>query len=220
MSRIRRTPSGDLAAKRLAMQAYFDHMLAKAGVASQLYGSGHRDEATTLCCCYIDGLANLLYADDVRSAFNFVRILREHGRQPEFARVRPIVMTRWLLANNKKLASARKLEAAMGTDLARIMSEGEFDAMMARHLTKQEYDTLCPERWRASLGFVAYLHLRIPAVHRTGPPGGVVVPSDVSSMAVRIDFHKLHGALSACISDLRQLSLTAGMWFGHDIIPM
>ena len=219
MTRIRRTPPDDHAAKRQMIEAYFDDLHARARFADVLYDNDRRDEAITLCCCYIDGLASLLYHDSDRSAFNFVRLLTEHGRRAELARVQPLAMVRGLKTSNKRLAPvARRLEAALGSDVHRIVDAAEFDALMAPHVTPQEASALCRELWRASLAFVAYTHLRIPAVHATGAPGAVIVGSGGPSPPVRIDFRVMYEALLACIEALRDLSLRTNKWFGHDHI--
>jgi len=219
MPKPRRLSAANAAAKRGIIAAYFEDLEARALFASALREQGHPQEAMTLCCCYIDGLANLLYHDSDKSAFNFVRLLKEHGRQSELTRVCPLVLTRWLEANRPKLApTARKLSTALGEDLHRIMSDVELSAAVSRVLTKQEAETLAGEMWRAAIAFVAYTHLRVPSVHSTGSSGGVIVGSGGPSTPVRISFDTLFPALLAAIGALRDLSLTTNKWFGHDEI--
>lgn len=217
MMRIRRTPADDLQAKRDAIKAYFDELGERAQFAEQLYDDGRVNEAMTLCCCYIDGLAQYLYHDSDRSAYNFVRILREHSEQAEFAQVCPLVLTRWAEASHLKLAPvARKLASALGTEVNRIMAPDRLSSAMTSSLSPQEAAALSRELWHASLAYVAYTHLRVPAVHATGTPGAVIIGSGGPSQPVRLDFRLVYRALLACIATLRALSLRSSKWFGHD----
>jgi hypothetical protein len=217
MMRIRRTAAGDLQVKRDAIKAYFDELEERAQFAEQLCDDGRVNEAMTLCCCYIDGLAQFLYHDSDKSAFNFVRILREHSEQAEFAQLCPLALTRWAEASHPKLAPvARKLASALGADVNRIMAPDQLSSAMTASLPPQHVAALSREVWRASLAYVAYTHLRVPAVHATGTPGAVIIGSGGPSQPVRLDFRLVYRALLACITTLRGLSLQTNKWFGHD----
>jgi len=201
------------------MTAYFDDLEARASFARELQADGHGTEAMTLCCCYIDGLANFLYYDSDKSAFNFVRLLREHGQQSDLAKVCPLALTRWLEMNHTKLApTARKLSTALGADCNRIMTDAELSSAITRVLTKQEASSLSSHTWRASLAFIAYTQLRVPSVHATGAANGVIVGSAGPSIPVRISFDTMNTALLAIIASLRELSVRSNKWFGHDKI--
>lgn len=219
MSRPRRVDPADIAAKQQFIAAYFDDLRARAYFAGELRDDGHGEEAMTLCCCYIDGLANFLYHDSDRSAFNFVRLLREHGHQPDLMKACPVALTGWLGFNHPKLAPlARKLSAGLGGDHNRIMSEPQLTSEISRLLTRQEASALSSHTWRASLAFIAYTHLRRPSVHATGSSSAVIIGSGGPSIPVRISFDTMHSALLAIIDDLHDLSLRTNKWFGHDKI--
>ncbi len=219
MSKPRRISPADAAAKQRFIAAYFDDLEARARFTWQLREDEHPQEAMTLCCCYLDGLAAFLYHDSERSAFNFVRLLKEHGQQPKLAQVCPLVMTRWLEASHGKLApTARKLATALGGDLNRVMSDTELSVAITRSLTKQEASALSSHIWRAALAFVAYTNLRVPSVHATGSSAAVIVGSGGPSTPVRLSFDTMYKALLATIAALRDLSLRTNKWFGHDKI--
>ena len=111
----------------------------------QLHAEGRSNEAMTLCCCYLDGLANLLYHNSEKSAFKFVRLLQDHGEQPALGQVSPLALTRWAETARPKLApTARKLAKALDTEANRIIEPAELSAAIQKYLSKAEAARLGP----------------------------------------------------------------------------
>ena len=72
----------------------------------------------TLCCVYIDGLGQALYFPDNRSAFNFVRALREYGEQPYFGLVHPNGLVRWVKSQEPNRQKFRGLSAKIDSAIS------------------------------------------------------------------------------------------------------
>jgi hypothetical protein len=209
----------DKAAKLEFIRAFFDYAVDRSAFLRQLFDQGRQDEAVTLCCCYIDGLANMVYWDSDRSQFNFVRLLREHGKHPDLEKATALALIRWIETSRAALAPiAVKIRQHMSAELTRIQPEVELRARLQRLLSPPDFQQLSHELWRATLASIAYQRMRVPFVHRLGGPAAVVVGSGDhrSADVIHIDFGVLHAALDAIIAHFRELSISTGRWFGHD----
>jgi len=201
------------------MRAFFDDLEPKAAFCLELFEGGRQDEALTLCCCYIDGLAHYSYGDSPqRSAFNFARILREHGEEKDLDLVSALALVRHLEEDRPKLAPlAAAIRKYMGASLGDLTTQPQLEARLTSFLPGKDMERLTPHLWRGSLAHIAYKRLRVPFVHAISGPGAVVVgTSDHRDPAgIHIDFRMLHRALVAIIRRCRELSESTGKWFGH-----
>jgi hypothetical protein len=202
------------------IEAYFDDLDRKVAFLEELFRSGRQDEAATLCYVYVDGLGYSLYWPDERSAFNFVRVLCEHGDQPHLALVHPVGLTRWLCreTNSTKFnALGAKLEGHLSSTNRQLFAMSEFSAFLSSRLTPQELTILKKEIWRGTLAYATYEWLRNPFVHRLRVYGGLSFDGTThrGKSVPTIEFWHLYGALKAIARHARQLSKTSGRFCGH-----
>jgi hypothetical protein len=207
--------------KHSYIDAFFQYHRGRAERLLDLWGQGYHDDALTLCCCYLDGLAGFAYHTSDRTAHNFVKLLREHGAQPQLVQCSPLALVKWLENQDgwRKL-TGNQLRSGFGNSLTTLMSEGDFSNSLSSLLDPQDLQRLSKEIWRSSVAYIAYERLRNPFVHELGGPGAViVVNATVSSEEVSIDFQVLHRALLHAMEHFESLSRTTGRWFGHDFEP-
>jgi hypothetical protein len=207
--------------KHTFIDAFFKYHRRRAERLIEVWEQGHQDDALTLCCCYLDGLASMAYPTSDRSLFNFVTLLREHGQQIELSLCSPLALVRWMRKQSGwREKAAGKLETAFGPGITKLVTEADLAVSVQAHLSRQDAQRMLPELWRASVAYIAYERLRNPFVHQLGGPGAVIVVNEtVSEREVSIDFSVLHGALLNAMDHYESVSRTTGNWFGHDFKP-
>lgn len=200
--------------KQTYVDAFFQYHRRRAERLLELWGQGHQDDALTLCCCYLDGLASFAYYCSHRSAYNFVALLREHGAEPELSLCSPLALIRWMEGQGgwRKVASG-KLRVALGTTITTLISDKNLEGLLKAHLPHRDFQRLTSDIWRASVAYIAYERLRNPFVHQLGGPGAVIVTSaTVTDKEVAIDFPVLHQALLRALDHFESVSRKTGRW--------
>ena len=82
---------------------------------SELYTNQHRDEALTLCCCYIEALGKYFYGpDNKRSHWCFVCVLKEFGANKIFCYIHPKQLLNYLKKPYNKKLYKEKLKYLVG----------------------------------------------------------------------------------------------------------
>jgi hypothetical protein len=203
------------------IRAFFDDLDDRVRFLAQLYSAGRQDEAVTLCCTYIDGLGNLLFWPEERTAANFTRLLREHGGNSAFSAFHLKILVRWLeTATSTRLRElASKLDVAERASPAVFYSEADFRALLSSSLSPDAYQRLEKELWRGTLAFLAYDRVRIPFVHSLRGYSAVSFGESKynGQMVPNIDFRLLFEALQSIAASTRRISLDSGRFFGHDL---
>ena len=202
------------------IKAFFDDLDAKVAFLDVLWGTSHQDEALTLCCCYIDGLANHYRKDDDSSARNFATTLVEYGGEPSLALHTGLALSRALRSKGqpKSLATAAAVETALDERLGELVSASELAARLKAAMPPNVFQALAPHLWRASVASIAYLRLRSPFIHELGGPGAVIVGSSDhrADNAIHVGFPMLQRALKNLVRTMRERSETTVSWFGHE----
>jgi hypothetical protein len=203
------------------IEAFFDVLNDKVLFLRQLFDSQRQDEAMTLCCVYIDGLGQALYFPEDRSAFNFVRALREHGEQPYLDLVHPAGLVRWVKTqepDRKKFRGlSAKIDSAMAPFKGKLVSEAELQQALSQGLSHSELQVISPELWRGTLAHVAYNRLRNPFVHTLRGYCGVLFDQITydGQPVPEIDFSMLHSALESLARHAHEISVKSGKFCGH-----
>ena len=158
--------------KRTYIDAFFQYHRQRAERLLQLWEQGHQDDALTLCCCYLDGLAKFAYHPSGRSAYNFVALLREHGAQPALALCSPLALVRWMERQGGWRAIAgKRLRPRLDVSITKLFREDDLKALLRTHLSSKDSQRLARDTWRSSVAYIAYERLRNPFVHELGGPG-------------------------------------------------
>lgn len=213
----------DKKAKMEFIRAFFDDFDIKTGYLEKLYESGHRDEARTLCSCYIDSLASALYWPDDRSKFNFVRVLREHSGEDIFSHIHP----KQLYESVRKLSIRRsnkwvRIHASISGVLQdadrRLYNEREVTDLLVSLLDKSQIKDIELELWRGTFAAIVYDQFRIASVHGFGAPDGITFDGMTfqGRSVPAIDFPIVYECLKKVVAVVRELSEKTGRWFGHD----
>ena len=203
------------------MEAYFEDLDRKIAFLGELFHSGHQDEAATLCYVYIDGLGYNLHWPSEKSAFNFVRVLCDHGNQPNLALIHPAGFQRWLSrdTNSAKLRTlAINLERHLSSIKGELFARPDFSVFLSQWFSAQEVTFLNKELWRGTLAYATYEWLRNPFVHRLRGYGGLSFDGTTyqGKPIPAIQFSQLYEALRAIARHAQQLSETSGKFCGHN----
>lgn len=155
------------------LEIYFNDLDERVEFLAHLYNNAKKKEALTLCCVYIESLAQRLYVTEKKGASKekFVRVLCEFGEQSELCLVHPPSL----------------VEAMIGcgsTDVARIIVPKIGEQLCTREdlltaaapsLTSDQYTTLEKSVWHGTVAAQMYRHFRNPLVHRMYSSGGVIL---------------------------------------------
>ena len=209
---------GNLKAKREFIDALFEDLHAKIDRLDEFFEQGHHDEAMTLCCVYLDGIANNVYPDSDRSAFNFVQLLREHGEDTELDLISPLALVRWIKDERPTRANvADNVSQALATKMTELRDEDALIGELGKLLTGDDLEYVKKEVWRGSVAYVAYRRLRVPFIHQIRGYSAVVVGSAAGKdEEISVDFRSLHTALKRIARTFHDLSRRKVKWFGHD----
>lgn len=204
------------------IRAFFDAFDEKAGFLEALYKSDHRDEARTLCSCYIDGLASALYWPDERTNFNYVKSLKEHSGKDIFSYIHPKMLDeahyKLSKGSNKWTAIHASISGTLQAADKRLYAEQEIIELLATLLSGAEMEHIKRELWRGTFAAIVYDRFRIAAVHGFGPPDGTTFDRTTfrGQPIPPIDFSMVHDCLKRVIAVAKELSERTGRWFGHD----
>lgn len=209
----------DIKAKASFIEAYFDDLRQRVDLLPKLHAAGYENEALLLCCCYIEGLGSSLYWPEEASARNFVHILGEHGSEAILWRIHPRQLLNALQARVPKLYSriSDQLVAAFATDENALRTKEEIVALVNDRLSAEEMQQLTKQFWRGTLANLVYSNIRSPLVHGLGASPILLSRTTLHGQPVPVlDFILLYPQLTEILGKVRELSITANSWFGHD----
>ena len=210
----------DTDSKRRFIAAFFDDLDRKAAFLAELWNGGRQDEAVTLCCCYLDGVANNCRWDEASSAKNFVVTVQAFGGEPDLALHSGLGLVRALRAANKAALStlANDIDTALGTALPDLVSAEELLRRLRGSLGQASYAAAKKHLWKGSVAAIAYNRVRSPFVHELRGYGAVIVGSTNTNGAheVSLAFPLLHRVLTRLLATMRARSDDSVKWFGHD----
>jgi hypothetical protein len=201
------------------IEAFFDDLRRRIDFAKELHDQGHDNEGMLLSCCYIDGLANQLYAEDDGSHRNFVRAIREYGGADWLTLVHPRQLRESLeRLNGDRAASCvaviKKIPISQPFELPD--ADGML-GLMSSALTAELKEWLRGHLWRGTLASIVYSRLRVPAVHGLGAPAAISFDdSRINGARVpTIDFDLIRTVTERICMAARGLSTETGKWFGR-----
>lgn len=211
----------DIKAKASSIDAYFDDLRQRVDLLPKLYAAGYENEALLLCCCYIEGLGSSLYWREEASAHNFVRILEEHGSEEILWHIHPRQLLDALEEKAKSLYSriGDKLVTIFVTDENALRTKEEIVALVNDQLKLRDEDMqrLTNQLWRGTLANLVYSDIRSLLVHRLGARPILLSRTTLHSQPIPVlNFTLLYPQLTEILEKVRELSVTANSWFGHD----
>jgi hypothetical protein len=212
----------DQRAKMGFIDAFFDDFDNKVSYLTDPYNAGRRDEARTLCSCYIDGLASALCWPDERTNYSYVKILKEHGGNEIFAYVHPKMLDEALNKLSKRgerwKIIHRSVSGELGTADRRLYEEHEILELFAPLLDVSAMEAVSKELWRGTFAAIIYDRFRVAAVHGFGPPDGTTFDDTTfqGTPVPPIDFFMVHDCLKRIVGVAGELSKKSIKWFGHD----
>lgn len=208
---------GNLDAKMFFITALFESLEQKTAFAEELYSTGHQDEALTLACCYIDGIANNVYRDSQGTAKNFATLLISHGKEKSLALHSARSLVRWIEASRPRLLpAAAAIEAKLGSEIGALHSPPDFEELLRTAVAPSDWALVSAELWRASGAAVVHKHMRSEFIHNLYGVGGILLGDEQIAPQVEIEFPVILRALQSIVAHFKDVSLRTGMWFGHD----
>jgi hypothetical protein len=208
----------DLAAKQRFIEAFFDDLQQRVNLTEELFERDLGNEARLLCCCHIEGLGNWLNPDLPAGARTFVKVVADHGGDPELVLILPKRLTDslpWKSASPAVKAELRATLVMMPQDEA--YTESDFIAALPSSTTAEARSFLQREMWRGTVASIAYEHIRSLGAHWLGSSSGVSFSSTTHQgvPVPTVDYPMLKNALDRILSHARAVSLTSQKWFGH-----
>lgn len=208
----------DRNAKAGFIDAYFDNLQERVDFLAELWSATKQDEALTLCCCYIDGIANHAYWDADASAHNFASVLMEFGGEPDLLLHSPLSLVRWMEKSGAKGQDvlSKTLRAIPEVELRKLFLPDDFYRFIESQYRHNDFGKVKKHLWRGSVAYIAYTHLRNPFVHNLAGSGGVLIGADDSPQRIEVGFPTLYRALKRILVEMRERSVADVKWYGHD----
>ncbi len=208
-------------AKLQAIESYFQNLKRRSSLLVKLDDSEYKEEAQLLCCCYIESLGSAFYASDTGSRKNFVRVLKQYGREEVLWQIHPKQLQIWLSEpRQKRLGRIRTaLNAVLENAEKKLYTEDEILALGKPRLSVQDFDYLKANLWRGTIAAIAYQRIRNRLVHEMGGPDAVTFEgtSFKGEQVPALDFSLLHRALCRIIEAMLAISLKEEKFYGHDL---
>lgn len=185
-------------------EAYIRYLDTKVAFLEHLYRDDRKEEALTLCCVYIEGLAQRIYSTEQKKEGRrklFVKVLLEHGGEESLCLVDPPTLANSLRGASK--CGASHLELASGLKDHFCDSPVQlrtFDELLAEAETKlgaEELALLKETAWMGTIAALAYREFRNPLVHNLHASHGLVFSNTLyrGSPIPRVSFKDLYRAL-------------------------
>jgi hypothetical protein len=209
----------DIEAKASFIKTYFDDLRQRIALLPQLHAGGYENEALLLCCCYIEGLGSSLYWPRKAPARNFVCILEKHGSEEILWHIHPRQLLSALEERVPKLYQriGDRLAAAFATAQDALRTREEVVALVKDQRTVGEMQQLQNHLWRGTLANPVYSNIRSALVHKLGASPLLLSQTTFHGQPVPVlDFFLLYPQLLEILEKVRELSITANSWFGHD----
>jgi hypothetical protein len=160
-------------------QAYRRYLDERVAFLEVLQQQGRQQEALTLLCVYLEGLAQRIYGKGSRvrgSRENFVRVLIEQGGEEQLALVDRTVLCDALRHGGDKLtreacaALAEVIEGEPAGSAGELSTIDEVLEAARPKLAREQRRLLAGQVWRGTLAAVAYDRFRNPLVHDLHAP--------------------------------------------------
>jgi len=187
----------------------------------RLFSDGHREEAMTLCLCYIDSFSQWLEWPSDKSGQNFVKAMVSFGGDSLMGLVHPLQAVR---AFNQMKSFwkeiAIRIEYIFTGSNYELLEQSEFLSQLAPRMSKADLSNVGQELWRTTMAAIAYFRLRNPSIHSfgAGPDVSFTNTTYQGDSVPVLDFNRLFNIALNLHSELRHRSDTTGQWFGNDEI--
>lgn len=157
------------------LEGYFSDLDEQVRFLAILYNDRRKLEALTLCCVYIESLAQKIYPTEKKGASKekFVKVLCEFGDQPELCLVHPPTLAAALTGCGSTQAEIAKVIAPQIID--GLYALDEFLGSVTPLLTSDEYAVLEQSTWHGTVAAQTYHYFRNPLVHRMYSSDGVIL---------------------------------------------
>lgn len=182
---------------------------------NKLFEQGHTQEALILCCCYIEGLGNLLYREGNKNKFHFVKILTEYGGDSTlFPMLHPAYLKRDILAS-KELDKVTKdiIIKKLETLETKLYTEEEILSLLSEIPPRFQDIIKRNVAWRSTMAAFVYSEMRSTHIHRLIGPNYPDYSSDGTPVP---QFQDLYSALMNIHKRMTDISISEAKWFGHD----
>ena len=205
------------------LESYFRDLEKKTAFLQKLAKEGHEDEAMTLCCCYIDGLANGLYGQETGSNKNFIRALKEYGENEIWGLIHPLQLVRNVLEATERSDKHKKLRRVidkiipiLATIENRLYCDDEIIDRVKLELSQEETETLQKNLWRGLYANIVYDKIRCLAVHELGSsPLSFDKTTHKGEQVPPLYFYNLYPILGRILCEAKLRSLKTGKLYGR-----
>lgn len=194
-------PPGDLPE---VFEAYLRYLDAKVAFLEHLYRNDHKEEALTLCCVYIEGLAQRIYSTEQKKEGSrklFVRVLLQHGGEESLCLVDPPTLANSVRGAKKcgapHLELATSIEENFCESPVQLRTIDDLVAEAEAKLGAEELALLKETAWMGTIAALAYREFRNPLIHDLHASHGLVFSNTLyrGSPIGRISFVDLYRAL-------------------------
>ncbi len=186
---------------------------------SELYANQHKDEALTLCCCYIEALGKYFYGpDNKRSRWCFVCVLKEFGANEILCYIHPMQLLNYLKRQKPYKEKLVMIEPLIEQIKSELHSEEAILDMLEPILAKQQLNHLSENIWNGSFAAIAYERIRSELVHEMDATDISFSQTTLEGEPVpNIDFQLLYKELQTVFSRLKKLSLETKTFMGRSV---
>ena len=187
----------------------------------ELHTSGHREEATTLCLCYMDSFAQLICWPKTTVGKNFVAAISDFGGDLTFRLVHPLHATR-VFSSKKSFWKdlATHIVSLFPGPNYELLTETELLAKLEPYLYSKTINPkdILNELWQTTLASVVYHYFRNPAVHGfgAGPGWSFSATTYQGAPVTGIGFDRLYNVALNLHAELRRRSEATGQLCGDD----
>ncbi len=192
---------------------------AKTDFLGELFKDGRKDEALTLCCCYIEAAGNNRYGKD-NNRKHFVKILKEHGGEEVLSVIHPKHMKDKLLELKGLKIIGGKVAGVLVKAFGHLYTDEEMINLSMPVLDQSELTKLSKNLWRGTLAAIVYEDIRSPLVHRAMAPNYYFSTTTFKGEPVAFpDFDLLFSAWERILSEMKDYSLRTVTWMGSTFPP-
>ncbi len=199
----------------------FTELEEKTEFLGELFRGRHKDEALTLCCCYIEAAGNKYYTEAYTNQENFVNIIKEFGGEEVLSAIHPIHLKDALPAKDNQIQLIiEKVEETLNNLVGQLYTDEELEELCEPHLDISEMETLKRNLWRGTLAAIVYVYIRSELVHRVGATNYHFSNLTFKGAQVAFpDFQLLYSTWGRILSSMKDYSLKTGTWFGGTFPP-
>lgn len=192
---------------REVVTGYILHIHDKIAFLETLYDQGRGDEALTLCCVYIEGLAQRIYGKGSKGGSKrlFVKVLLEHGGEESLRLVDPPTLVKSLRGVTTSCGGPNLLGLAESIEVhyctlnpTELRTIDDLLDGARKDLPAELLPLLGEHVWRGTIAALVYRELRSPLAHgRPGAPAGLFFGNTVfrGKQVERVSFDTIYAAL-------------------------